>query len=957
MRYSPGLAVLILTAATVAAGEERGLLDRGNRFLDKAYPKAELLPAVVLADSFEDWQQTRKDWKFDRVTAEVSTEHATDGKQSLKVVFPDSAAALRYCRGTRGWGMTIPGSEEILGLRALHYDELRLEVFNPGAPARLVVTAAVDARFECELKAGANAVVIPTAALRKEVYRVNDIPGSLAFSLAGISVPRTLFFDWLRWTGPGLGKNLVRYAKCLQFGEPYCNRPFFQVIQATTGYSKARGFGWETPVIVPPQQFPPVRVDHLSGRRPDDELLWCFLTGTESALLVDLPAGKYRLHLVEHGIGFYEQRPCMYDLSVRINDGPPQVLRRGARSFAEVIHFEYGLDQTDWQPGDDLWKKYRGHLIRPLELDFQSKGGTCKLDIYGTPRGHENLSFLILYPVDKADAIEPELAALWQDLRYRFLEGFAPATRRMAENMNLPGLHEEYLNPEAQARRLAELKPNEAEKQQGGIVYGRAGVEEVYPDTIPGRNECSREFAAVAPPGETGSLAVSLFAIKDLKDVRLEIGDFVGSNGRRISKRNAGVRVVNCIPRMTGQQTHGDWRYMVLPWHLVDRPTVDVAHETSRRWWVNVEVPADTPAGTYAGTAVLAGKGMAGTQLRLNLEVPPFRLDPMPKDIEQGMVVAPRHWGELADWRTVFFIRTWVVYSHMDALEKPENAKWKDIFEPARKAVEARVPAELAMMKKLGLNCVYLGSSPRDPSSPETKLPVDGMEIWPYSLQTDHEAFLRTVSARKAVFTGPCFLPKQTEKQLQAFAQGKTVPLVMSMNNDPFFWNDVQQEAGTYRFQAGFFLWRLGAKGGIYGPWSLAWRDPYNPCDGHVSEWGDFCTPASSPQQPAFNSTVILEGLREGITDYRYLAMLERLIRQKPGTPAAREAQTYLQKLREQIQPEAGHYFQAVGDSKGWGGWDNTWTQKNTAWKGKDYNRQRRQLVQHISALWSGDAK
>jgi hypothetical protein len=321
------------------------------------------------------------------------------------------------------------------------------------------------------------------------------------------------------------------------------------------------------------------------------------------------------------------------------------------------------------------------------------------------------------------------------------------------------------------------------------------------------------------------------------------------------------------------------------------------------------------------------------------------------------MVVAPRHWGELADWRTVFFIRTWVVYSHMDALEKPENAKWKDIFEPARKAVEARVPAELAMMKKLGLNCVYLGSSPRDPSSPETKLPVDGMEIWPYSLQTDHEAFLRTVSARKAVFTGPCFLPKQTEKQLQAFAQGKTVPLVMSMNNDPFFWNDVQQEAGTYRFQAGFFLWRLGAKGGIYGPWSLAWRDPYNPCDGHVSEWGDFCTPASSPQQPAFNSTVILEGLREGITDYRYLAMLERLIRQKPGTPAAREAQTYLQKLREQIQPEAGHYFQAVGDSKGWGGWDNTWTQKNTAWKGKDYNRQRRQLVQHISALWSGDAK
>ncbi len=656
-------------------------------------------------------------------------------------------------------------------------------------------------------------------------------------------------------------------------------------------------------------------------------------------------------------IGFYEQRPCMFDLSVRINDGPPQVLRRGAASFAEVIQFEYGPDQTDWQPGDDLWKKYRGHLIRPLELDFESKGGTCKLDIYSTPREHENLSFLILYPLDKAEIIEPELAALWQDLRYRFLEGFAPATHRMAEKMNLPGRHEEYLNPEAKTRRLAELRPTEVEKQQGGIVYSRAGVEEVYPDTIPGRNECSQEFEATVPRGEIGSFAVSLFTLKDLKEGRLEIGDFVGSNGRRISKQNADVRVVNCIPRMTGQQTHGDWRYMVVPWHLVKRLAVDVASETSRRWWVNVEMPAETPAGMYVSTAVLAGRDMPRTELRLKLKVLPFKLDRMPKDIEQGMVVAPRHWSELADWRTVFFIRTWVVYSHMDSLEKPENAKWKAIFGPARKAVEARVPAELAMMKKVGLNCVYLGSSPRDPSSPETRLSADGMEIWPYSLQSDHDALLRTVNARKAIFSGPCFLPKQTEKQVQAFAQGRAVPVVMSMNNDPFLWSDVQQEAGIYRFQAGLFFWRLGAKGGIYGPWSLAWRDPYNPCDGHVSEWGDFCTPASSPDQPAFNSTVILEGLREGIADYRYVVMLERLIRHRPSTPAARDAQAYLLKLREQIQPEASHYFQTVGDSQGWGGWDNTWTQKITAWKGKDYDQQRRELVKHISTLLSGDAK
>ena len=63
------------------------------------------------------------------------------------------------------------------------------------------------------------------------------------------------------------------------------------------------------------------------------------------------------------------------------------------------------------------------------------------------------------------------------------------------------------------------------------------------------------------------------------------------------------------------------------------------------------------------------------------------------------------------------------------------------------------------------------------------------------------------------------------------------------------------------------------------------------------------------------------------------------------------EAQAFLQDLRAQIQPEADHYFQSVGDNQGWGGWDNTWTQKATAWKGPDYDRHRRQLVRHIAAL------
>jgi hypothetical protein len=316
------------------------------------------------------------------------------------------------------------------------------------------------------------------------------------------------------------------------------------------------------------------------------------------------------------------------------------------------------------------------------------------------------------------------------------------------------------------------------------------------------------------------------------------------------------------------------------------------------------------------------------------------------------MVIPPRHWGELAEARAIQFIQTWVIYSHFELLEKPEYARWQALYGPAKKAFGARVAAELAMIKKAGLNFAYIGSPGiAEQGSPASQPANKGMEFFQYEYTTDHTKVLADVAAKKAIFSPPDFLKGQTEEGLKAFSKDKKVPVVMSMNRDPFWWNDVQEEAGIYRFEAGFFLWRLGAQGAMYGPWSLAWRDPYNPTDGHTGEWGDFCVPSSSADQPDFNSTMIFEGLREGVTDYRYIAMLERLLKEKPDAPAASAAKAYLQGLREQITPEASHYFQAVSDNKKYAGWDNTWTQNADAWKGRDYARHRKELVKHIAAM------
>jgi hypothetical protein len=184
----------------------------------------------------------------------------------------------------------------------------------------------------------------------------------------------------------------------------------------------------------------------------------------------------------------------------------------------------------------------RSRLVPPLSAGHAGLGrpgdrrgdrpGPAGLEFATRPRGFENLSFMIVYPAEKAATAEPELAALWRDLRCRFLAAFAPLPHSIAEKMRLPGLHEE-MNPEARKRRWAELAPTEQETQQGYLLFSRDGIEEVYPDTVPTRAGCGAEHTAFGPPGEIESFAVGLLALRDMKGVRLEWATSPGRTARR----------------------------------------------------------------------------------------------------------------------------------------------------------------------------------------------------------------------------------------------------------------------------------------------------------------------------------------------------------------------------------------------------------------------------------------
>lgn len=263
---------------------------------------------------------------------------------------------------------------------------------------------------------------------------------------------------------------------------------------------------------------------------------------------------------------------------------------------------------------------------------------------------------------------------------------------------------------------------------------------------------------------------------------------------------------------------------------------------------------------------------------------------------------------------------------------EPKLAKeWAQVL---RDRMVERTAAELKLMKRYGLNLVYHRTDLKETSVISLDLPPEVTRILPL------------VEPRE---NSKCYLAGAKSGGLESLTADKVASLGKKtiLFGPPKGYAACQQESGIYRFCSGLFLWRLGASGCLYDPWRSDWGDPYHPFDNHCGEWGSLCVPASEGW-PTLNSSVVLEGIREGILDYRYLITLERLVIEKARHPVAKEAQDYMRKLKERIRPEGTYYFVLVGQK---GGWDGTWHQKDTCWNGKEYAEVREQLANFVARL------
>ena len=121
------------------------------------------------------------------------------------------------------------------------------------------------------------------------------------------------------------------------------------------------------------------------------------------------------------------------------------------------------------------------------------------------------------------------------------------------------------------------------------------------------------------------------------------------------------------------------------------------------------------------------------------------------------------------------------------------------------------------------------------------------------------------------------------------------------------------------RFLHGLFAFGTDAKIVMSYVMGLGSNDPYNDFDPKEYFIFPFTYPDFLLSYPTWagdmNVTLAFEGLREGITDARYIATLQKLIDQDPNLVVAAAAQDYLDALKARIKTDYSKYYGIVDNS------------------------------------------
>jgi hypothetical protein len=487
-----------------------------------------------------------------------------------------------------------------------------------------------------------------------------------------------------------------------------------------------------------------------------------------------------------------------------------------------------------------------------------------------------------------------------------------------------------------------ELTPQE--QQRGYVVFAADYTEQIVPAYIPARTEIGKPLTALATPGEFEPATLCVSAQKELGSVVVELSDFVGEKGQsRIARENVTVGVVRCWPQRVSDWG-GQGEYRVVPEMIeppVSRACRVQAGQL-RQWWLTVHVPPDTPAGRYRMSLSVRPEKAPPTVLEWRLLVLPFPLS-RPADKHWGTwldgfppvggLSGPERCGrnlpgeadrlagaDIADYRDHGFDLVLLNY-YFGVKENPDGTFTYDL---------STLPQDLERLKPLGsgapvvicleYTCRDLEYRFAEPGkkhvpgtfSPKARKAIVGLvrhlhdeaqrQGWPkllffpidepgnnktenrYQFAENVLDFVHEVPGCQTAITvtADCVRRLGDRVDVRIYAYGyynRDKVLQEARQGHPFWYYEngmfYAHSTPASRGYTGFEFLRSGAE--VATAWGLASTigNPYNDFDGGHKDWNVIFPGVDGP-----TPTIYWELCREGIDDCRYVATLQRQIRQ-----------------------------------------------------------------------------
>jgi len=518
-------------------------------------------------------------------------------------------------------------------------------------------------------------------------------------------------------------------------------------------------------------------------------------------------------------------------------------------------------------------------------------------------------------------------------------------------------------------------EPTSHERQTGMLLFRTADPGEYFLERIPRSEERFESLASLLTPGETVSQWLGFRSLGNLSAVRVHVKEVAGLSFdvRRIHcwpQRSTwfNSRTYQIIPELLLKQENGQTQYPVAG-GVLEWKRFDVTADQTVGLWINTTASADLAPGVYNTTITLESEGKPSVEIPFAVEVYPFTLPAKLENRRWILYAWPNRYRAGADPR--LDIREMVKYGIdgfldnaylMVSVSQDENGK---LVISDRANSKRWVEKIIAAAQEEGMRGPFgLWTTPVNRDLARV-LGVDMTKPWPASMHegvrqvkayfdeeyaklgiTDWMSFasdepkpgnIYAIEAMKAWHAAGartyCTAYTGTYEETAAwitdanigYGDRKSRALVRQQNARQWVIGDGTymgaHEMARHRRRAGVHFYLSDAYGCAIWRWGGVHGDPFNDFDGSESRPTE---PADQilayPQMARANDwstylgpipTIAWESIRDGINDYKYLAVLQQSIDRAQASDdqalqaRARAAADTLRRMRDAFNDSA----------------------------------------------------